>query len=75
MIGDGEVSGGRKDQQREDGSEVVLGTFGCTTQGPQATVVVIIGVIIDARPVQAVGVGQSLGTVEVEVKPVTPRGS
>jgi hypothetical protein len=41
VIGDGEVSGGRKDQQREDGSEVVLGTFACTTQGPQAIVVVI----------------------------------
>jgi hypothetical protein len=27
------------------------------------------------QAVQGVGVSQSLGTVEVEVKPVTPRGS
>ena len=57
-------------------SKVVFGTFACTTRRPQATVViiigVIIGVIIGARPVQGVGVG---GKVEVEVKPVTSRGS
>jgi hypothetical protein len=34
-----------------DGSRVDLGTLACTTRRPQATVVVIIGVIIDARPV------------------------
>jgi len=56
-------------------SKVVFGTFACTTRRPKATVVVIIGVIIDASPVQGVCVGPSLGTVEVEVKPVTPRGS
>jgi hypothetical protein len=53
----------------------VLGTFACTIRRPEATVVVIIGVIIGARPVQEVGVGQSLGKVEVEVKLVTPWGS
>jgi hypothetical protein len=30
--------------------KVVLGTFACTTRRPQATVVVIIGAIIGARP-------------------------
>jgi hypothetical protein len=35
---------------REDGSEIVLSIFACTTRMPQATVVAIIGVIIDARP-------------------------
>ena len=53
----------------------MLGTFACTTRMPEVTVVVMIGVIIGARPVQGVGVGQSLGKVEVEVKLVTPWGS
>lgn len=52
----------------------MLGTFACTKA--QATVVVIVTVvIISARPVQEVGVGQSLGTVGVEAKRVTPQGS
>lgn len=55
---------------REDGSEVILGTFAWTTQRPQATVVVVVlGVIIGDRPIQGIGVGQLLGTVKVEVKP------
>src|SRR3954466_12988238 len=58
---------------REDGSKVVLDTFACAPRRPQATVVVTVGVITGARPVQGVGVGQSLGTVEAEVKQVTPR--
>ena len=36
---------------------------------------VIISVIIGVRPVRRGSVGQSLGFVEDEVKPVAPRGS
>jgi hypothetical protein len=42
---------------REDASKIVLSTFACTTRMPQATVVVIVGVITNARPVQGVVVG------------------
>src|SRR2546423_1099073 len=69
------IGRGLPDGRRGSGSRVVLGTFACTTRMPEVTVVVMIGVIIGARPVQGVGVGQSLGKVEVEVKLVTPWGS
>jgi hypothetical protein len=58
---------------QEDVSKIVLGTLACTTRRLQTTVIIII--IIGARPVQGVGVGQSFGIIEIEVKLVTPRGS
>ena len=59
----------------DDGSGVILDTFTCTTQRPQMTVVATFGAIFGDKPVQEVGVGQSLGTVRVEMQPRQPGGS